>query len=107
MEYGALLVIMPLGSQMQELCADSLATMTTVSVTLRYLTSEHIVFPAAGSVIAGAFYGQGTGLVHARNVGCIGNESSIFDCTYSRDTTYNPHTQDVSVRCQIGRKVHI
>ena len=57
---------------------------------------------AAGRAFGGAFYGQGTGLVHMRNVACTGHEARLVDCPYSRDTTFNNHNTDVSILCQQG-----
>ena len=48
-----------------------------------------------------AHFGQGGGPIHFNNFGCIGSESSLFNCTHS--TTNNcGHYQDAGVTCSAG-----
>lgn len=44
----------------------------------------------------------GTGIIHMDNVGCIGTESSLIDCPFSRDTSADTHGEDVGVICLVG-----
>ena len=46
-------------------------------------------------------FGRGTGSILMDDVGCWGNEESIFDCNYNRlHESTDTHDQDVGVRCQ-------
>ena len=47
----------------------------------------------------GARYGEGSGPVYIDNVGCLGNESRLTECTYSSGSTC-PHSQDAGVQCR-------
>ena len=52
---------------------------------------------------SGAHFGTGTGDIFLDNVGCIGTESSLLDCSYvsgSNIYCYYGHSEDVGVRCQ-------
>uniref|UniRef100_A0A1X7T781 SRCR domain-containing protein n=1 Tax=Amphimedon queenslandica TaxID=400682 RepID=A0A1X7T781_AMPQE len=44
-------------------------------------------------------YGQGSGPVVFRNLGCTGNEDRLEHCTYSTSPYYASHTTDVGVKC--------
>ena len=48
-----------------------------------------------------ASYGQGNGPIHMANVGCTGEEESIFGCRYvGADSHYNcEHYDDVDLKC--------
>ena len=46
-----------------------------------------------------AHFGQGTGPIHFSDVGCQGDETAIFNCTYST-SFYCRHYEDASVICQ-------
>ena len=46
-----------------------------------------------------AHFGQGTGPIHFSYVGCQGDETTIFNCTYST-SFYCGHYEDASVICQ-------
>ena len=50
------------------------------------------------TVFFGAYFGQGTGLVILENVACVGNESSLLNCTYGAYSDCG-HYWDVGVRC--------
>ena len=47
-----------------------------------------------------AQYGQGTGPIWLSNISCIGNESSLVDCSQSSAGTNNcTHSDDAAVSC--------
>ena len=51
-----------------------------------------------------ALYGQGTGPILLDNVGCFGNEASLFWCKHSGVESQNcDHSEDASVRCENTR----
>ena len=48
-----------------------------------------------------AFFGQGTGPIFLDDLGCVGTESSLLDCTAV--TQHNcAHSEDAGVRCNIA-----
>ena len=54
----------------------------------------------ADAVVQGsAFYGQGTGPIYLDDVQCIGNESSLLNCTYTSQHNC-VHGEDVGVQCR-------
>ena len=58
---------------------------------LGYPTSNVTIFREA-------YFGQGSGSIHLDDVECTGNESSLFNCSYTRyDDCY--HYEDAGVRC--------
>lgn len=44
-------------------------------------------------------HGQGKGVIQMSNISCIRTEDSIFDCSYSSDTTACSHADDIAIRC--------
>ena len=46
-----------------------------------------------------AHFGAGIGDIYLDNVGCIGTESSLLDCSYISNTGCS-HSEDAGVRCQ-------
>ena len=44
-------------------------------------------------------FGAGIGDIYLDNVGCIGNESSLLDCSYVSNAGCS-HSEDAGVRCQ-------
>ena len=48
-----------------------------------------------------ASYGQGNGPIHMANVGCTGEEESIFGCPYEGADSHDDcqHYDDASLRC--------
>ena len=54
-----------------------------------------------------AQFGQGTGDIILDNLGCRGNESSIFDCPHNGETIHNcGHSEDAGVFCPVPGKDH-
>ena len=50
-----------------------------------------------------AAFGQGSGPIWLDNVACVGNESSVFNCTYRGITVHNcRHYSDASAVCYKG-----
>ena len=49
--------------------------------------------------LSSAHFGAGIGNIYLDNVGCIGTESSLLDCSYISNTDCS-HSEDVGVRCQ-------
>ena len=61
---------------------------------------NYIVSMTAGALIFwNAYFGQGSGPVVFRYLGCTGNEYRLEDCTYSSSPYYASHTTDVGVKC--------
>ena len=50
-----------------------------------------------------AYYGEGSGTIHIREVVCHGSETSITKCDYLNNTVRTSHAQDVGVECQQGQ----
>ena len=46
-----------------------------------------------------AHFGSGIGSIHLDDVGCVGSESKLFDCSYSSGSGCF-HSEDAGVRCQ-------
>ena len=49
--------------------------------------------------VSPAGFGQGAGPVFLRDVGCIGNESSLLSCSHSGSVHYCSHYNDAGVVC--------
>ncbi len=53
-----------------------------------------------GRAKTNAYFGTGTGRIWMDNLGCTGNESSIFDCEYGGWGLHNcSHSEDAGVEC--------
>ena len=47
-----------------------------------------------------AYYGRGSGLIMVTNVGCKGEEKSLFNCTHNGyGATFCSHYDDAGVTC--------
>lgn len=64
------------------------------------------LFPSGAISLHAAHFGEGVGLILVDDLECVGNETSIFDCSHLGIGTSNCfHNEDVSVLCQgEGRK---
>ena len=54
-----------------------------------------------------AFFGQGTGPIHMRGVGCNGRNLKLMQCNYDGRTTGDGHWEDAGVRCLAAGKVGV
>ena len=45
------------------------------------------------------YYGQGSGKIWLANVGCTGNENSLFECYADGRTETATHSTDAGVQC--------
>ena len=56
----------------------------------------------------GAFFGEGVGLILVDDTECIGNETTLLDCSHLGIGTSNCfHNEDVSVLCQGKENVQL
>ena len=80
------------------MCDDSwdAADAQVVCRQLGYPTSNVIAFNSA-------YFGQGTGPIHMDDVSCVGTESSLLDCNYTRYHDCHNFT-GAGIRC--GSKFH-
>ena len=69
------------------------------------MTDAHVVcsslgFGSATEFVTPPVFAAGSGDILMDDVGCRGNEDSIFDCNYNRvPESTDTHNQDVGVRC--------
>ena len=49
--------------------------------------------------LSSAHFGGGIGDIYFDNVGCIGTESNLLDCSYISNADCS-HSEDAGVRCQ-------
>ncbi|MBN3319508.1 DMBT1 protein, partial [Atractosteus spatula] len=62
----------------------------------------------AVSALQYAAFGQGTGLIFLDNVNCIGNESSLLNCSYPGIGVHDcSHYEDAAVICSDGTRVRL
>ena len=54
-----------------------------------------------------ATFGRGSGSIYLTYVSCTGSEFSLFDCTYSNDTSRYSHYHDSGVQCQPGNQIYL
>ena len=61
----------------------------------------------SGAIARGdAYFGQGSGSILLDNVQCIGNEMSIFSCSYKSIGSHNCyHREDAGVVCLQGEYI--
>lgn len=65
-------------------------------------------FTATGiASYGGGQYGQGIGPINLVNVACRGTETSLFSCTYDRNTAGCTHAEDAGVRCHSRKCVFV
>ena len=69
-----------------------------------YNTLVPCTIPTGGTALSYAFYGQGTGTILMDEVGCVGTEARLWDCSNAgigvNDCT---HVEDASVQC-VGKE---
>jgi hypothetical protein len=66
------------------------------------LCFSHSTRLSAGAIgLHVAYFGEGVGIIFVDDTKCIGNETSILDCSHLGIGTSNCfHNEDVSVLCQ-------
>ena len=57
-------------------------------------------YGGAAAYVWWSAFGQGTGTIAFDELGCNGNETSIFQCSKSPPDSYDYHYADAGVRCQ-------
>ena len=59
-------------------------------------------FSGASEAVSLAGFGQGTGTIVLDNVGCLGTESTVFECSNAGLGVNNcGHSEDAGVRCEM------
>lgn len=51
---------------------------------------------------AGAYFGEGSDLIHLDYINCTGTEYSLTDCETRSHSRESIHSEDVGVQCQPG-----
>ena len=65
------------------------------------IIDRSLLYSAGAIGLHVAFFGEGVGIILLDDIECIGNESSILDCSHLGIGTSNCfHNEDVSVLCQ-------
>ena len=109
MECGELFVMTSGMSLMHRLPVPNLGTRQMVSSKKNAITHKSrytftcpLACLMAGAVAFGtAAFGQGTGTIYLDDVGCVGNETDILNCTHAGIGVNNcGHYEDAGVRCQ-------
>ena len=61
--------------------------------------TDHTI-PTGGTALGNAYYGQGTGTILLDQVGCVGTEARLWDCTNRGIVVHScTHSEDASVQC--------
>lgn len=82
-----------------KLCANSW-DMAKVSVKYNYCTHISSSYPNTDATgFSSAHYGPGSGSIVMDDVGCLGTESRLYDCTHTSSHNCG-HSEDVSVLCE-------
>ena len=67
------------------------------------MVCRQLGYVGANQTFKGAKFGEGNGKIWLKNLGCIGNESSLLFCRNANPNlgaTGCTHAQDASVRCK-------
>ncbi len=89
---------------MQELFADSLATISLVRLLLyhniRFVISVFVLHHTGTEVFSYAYFGAGSGPILLSYLGCSGEEPNLLSCSHSGIGVHHcSHTEDAGVRC--------
>ena len=55
---------------------------------------------------SGAYFGEGSGLIHLTDVKCSGLEYNVTECETQAVGVNSSHSLDVGVKCQPGMLMH-
>ena len=64
-----------------------------------YNCESIIIYTGSVAYPTATHYGSGTGLIFLSSIDCLGNETSLLECTYSPFHSCS-HTFDVGVKCE-------
>lgn len=64
--------------------------------------STWIHFYAGATAYSGAYFGEGSGLIHLSFVKCAGIEYDVIECETQNVGIISTHSFDVGVKCQPG-----
>ncbi len=88
---------------MQELFAGSLATISLVRLFfyhIRFVISVFVLHHTGTEVFSYAYFGAGSGVIALSNLGCIGEEPNLWNCSHSGIGVHHcSHSEDAGVRC--------
>lgn len=65
---------------------------------LQIILDTTCIFTIGSQAFSRARFGIGTGPIHMDDVGCVGNENRLVDCSHTMKHNCR-HSEDASVRC--------